>query len=112
MRRERSAPTSDEARLTDPSGITRTRYFVLNASLGVVAQGNAFFNAPDQTLRALKKTSVDLAIAYAAVVSIARFTPVTLNLSLDDQPSGGCRSPHSASSRRSTSPAACATTRR
>jgi diacylglycerol kinase (ATP) len=74
------------ARLTDPSGITRTRYFVLNASLGVVAQGNAFFNAPDQTLRALKKTSVDLAIAYAAVVSIARFTPVTLNLSLDDQP--------------------------
>jgi len=74
------------ARLTDPSGITRTRYFVLNASLGVVAQGNAFFNAPDKPLRALKKTSVDLAIAYAALVSIARFTPVTLNMSLDDQP--------------------------
>ena len=65
---------------------TRTRYFVLNASLGVVAQGNAFFNAPDKTLRALKKTSVDLAIAYAAVVSITRFTPITLNMSLDDQP--------------------------
>ena len=59
---------------------------MLNASLGVVAQGNAFFNAPDKTLRALKKTSVDLAIAYAALVSIKRFTPITLNLSLDDQP--------------------------
>ncbi|MEO8259495.1 MAG: diacylglycerol kinase family protein [Acidobacteriota bacterium] len=74
------------AALTDSSGVTRTRYFVLNASLGVVAQGNAFFNAPDKTLRALKKTSVDLAIAYAAMVSIKRFKPIELRVSLDDQP--------------------------
>src|SRR4030095_9583750 len=73
------------ATLTDPSGATRTRYFVLNASLGVVAEGNAFFNAPDTALRALKKTSVDLAIAYAAVMSIARFTPIEVSVSLDDQ---------------------------
>ena len=68
-----------KATLTDPDGAMRTRYFVLNASLGVVAQGNAFFNAPDRTLRALKKTSVDLAIAYAALVSISRFKPIALN---------------------------------
>jgi diacylglycerol kinase family enzyme len=74
------------AMLTAPDGTTRTRYFVLNASLGVVAQGNAFFNAPDNTLRALKKTSVDLAIAYAAIVSIKRFKPIALRMSLDDQP--------------------------
>jgi diacylglycerol kinase family enzyme len=75
-----------KATLTDPSGVTRTRYFVLNASLGVVAQGNAFFNAPDRTLRALKKTSVDLAIVYAAILSIKRFTPVEISVSLDDRP--------------------------
>jgi diacylglycerol kinase (ATP) len=75
-----------KATLTDPSGVTRTRYFVLNASLGVVAQGNAFFNAPDMTLRALKKTSVELAIAYAGIVSIKRFKPIELKVSLDDQP--------------------------
>ena len=74
------------ATLTDPRGATRTRFFVLNASLGVVAQGNAFFNAPDRVLRALKKTSVDLAIGYAAVVSIKRFRPIALSLSLDDRP--------------------------
>jgi diacylglycerol kinase family enzyme len=74
------------ATLTDPSGSTRTRYFVLNASLGVVAQGNAFFNAPDRTLRALKKTNVDLAIAYAAVVSIKRFTPIALDVAFEAQP--------------------------
>ena len=51
-----------------------------------MAQGNAFFNAPDPTLRALKKTSVDLAIAYAALVSIKRFKPIELRVSLNDQP--------------------------
>jgi diacylglycerol kinase family enzyme len=75
-----------KATLTDPSGTARTRYFALNASLGVVAQGNAFFNAPNSTLAALKKTSVDLAIAYTAIVSIIRFRPIELKVSLDDQP--------------------------
>lgn len=74
------------ATLIAPDGSSRTRYFVLNASLGVVAQGNAFFNAPDRTLRTLKKRSVDLAIAYAAIVSIMRFRPIALRMSLDDQP--------------------------
>jgi diacylglycerol kinase family enzyme len=75
-----------KATLTDPTGGTRTRYFVLNASLGVVAQGNAFFNAPDKTLRALKKTSVDLAIAYAAIVAIMRFKPIVLDVAIDARP--------------------------
>ena len=75
-----------KATLTDSAGTTKRRYFVLNASLGVVAQGNAFFNAPDATLRALKKTNVDLAIAYAALVSIWRFAPIAVNMSLDDGP--------------------------
>jgi diacylglycerol kinase family enzyme len=74
------------ATLTDPAGRTRTRYFALNASLGVVAQGNAFFNAPDATLRVLKKASVDVAIAYAAFVSIMRFTPIELDVSIDARP--------------------------
>ena len=75
-----------KATLTDPSGSTRMRYFVLNASLGVVAQGNAFFNAPDNTLRRLKRTNVDLAIGYAAIVSILRFTPIALDMAFDARP--------------------------
>ena len=74
------------ATLTDAAGGSRTRDFVLNASVGVVAQGNAFFNTSAPTMRALKKTSVDLAIAYAAIVSISRFEPMQVNVSLDDEP--------------------------
>lgn len=74
------------AMLTDPAGGSRTRYFVLNASVGVVAQGNAFFNTSRSTVLALKKASVDLAIAYAAMVSISRFEPMQVNVSLDDGP--------------------------
>ena len=43
------------ATLTEPSGATRIRYFVLNASVGVVAQGNAFFNTPDKTAASLEE---------------------------------------------------------
>jgi diacylglycerol kinase family enzyme len=74
------------ATLVDVNGSTRTRYFLLNASLGVVAQGNAFFNAPDETLRRLKRTNVDLAIVYAAIVSIVRFTPIALEVGFDARP--------------------------
>ena len=84
--RTRCARDVGKATLIEPGGATRIRYFVLNASVGVVAQGNAFFNTPDRTVRALKKTSVELAIAYAALVSISRFTPIELHVSLDDRP--------------------------
>jgi diacylglycerol kinase family enzyme len=69
-----------------PGGGVRTRYFLLNASLGAVAQANAFFNAGDRVLRWLKPRSVEAAILYAALATIARGPRLRLALSLDGGP--------------------------
>lgn len=46
------------------------KYFLINASLGVTAAANHFYNHPDGTLSMLKRMSVDLAILYAAIKTI------------------------------------------
>jgi hypothetical protein len=42
------------------------RFFLVNASAGVTANANAFFNGPDTGLRLLKSVSTAAAISYAA----------------------------------------------
>lgn len=49
---------------------TFKKYFLINASIGVTAEGNNFFNNPDFTLRLLKKVSTQSAITYAAIKNI------------------------------------------
>jgi diacylglycerol kinase family enzyme len=46
------------------------RYFLANASSGVTAEANRFFNNPTVTLEFLKRISTGAAIAYAAVRTI------------------------------------------
>ncbi len=46
------------------------KYFLINASIGITAEGNNFFNNPDSTLRFLKKYNTQGAIAYAALKNI------------------------------------------
>jgi diacylglycerol kinase family enzyme len=55
-------------------GETLTRYFLVNASVGLTADANRFFNSPDALLSFLKRTSTPFAIAYAAVSTILRFS--------------------------------------
>ena len=70
---------TDRARLVDvgkatiesPDGSSVVRYFLLNASIGVVAQGNDLFNNPGRSVRWLKSRNSDLAIAVCAVGVIA-----------------------------------------
>lgn len=52
------------------SGERVTQYWLLNSSLGVTAEANAFFNAPDMLLTRLKAWSTPAAILYAALHTI------------------------------------------
>jgi diacylglycerol kinase family enzyme len=72
-------------------GVEQVRYFCLNASVGLVADGNAFFNTDDPTLLWLKRRNVDAAIAYTAFVNLLRFRPVRARLRLDGAPARTAR---------------------
>jgi diacylglycerol kinase (ATP) len=51
----------------------RTKYFLVNASVGVTAEANWLFNNPDKTLRNLKCHHVQSAILYAAIKTILSY---------------------------------------
>lgn len=46
-------------------------HWIVNASIGLTADANAFFNQPDALLRPLKRAAPGAAIAYAAVHTLA-----------------------------------------
>lgn len=69
--------------LEDREGQRHVKHFLLNASMGLVAEGNAFFNTRERILTWLKRTNVELAILYAAVVNLFRFQPLQTMLRLD-----------------------------
>ena len=75
-----------KAVITAADGHTHVRYFILNGGVGLVAEGNAFFNEERRGLGWLKRRSVRLAIFYAAVANLLRHRPVELELQLDDTP--------------------------
>lgn len=77
------ASMCDAGRIVFSSGgQTATRYFFLNASAGITAEGNRLFNTPGPVLRALKRVSVSAAISYAAIKALIAYTnaPVTITV--------------------------------
>jgi diacylglycerol kinase (ATP) len=60
------------ATIAAQGGETTRRCFIVSASLGVTAEGNAFFNRGDLVLRPLKRWWPAAAMAYAAMQSILR----------------------------------------
>lgn len=58
---------------SDEHGISRQKYFVINASLGATAKGNYLFNNPGPLLKWLKRTNTGIAIAYTSVSTILGF---------------------------------------
>jgi len=56
--------------LYEKNGEWHKKYFLINASIGVTAEGNNFFNNPYFILRFLKKVSTQSAISYAAIKNI------------------------------------------
>lgn len=62
-----------KAEWLDAGGKWQMRYFIANASLGVTAQANWFFNHGDWFIRFFKNRWTDLSILYTAVRTIWAF---------------------------------------
>lgn len=69
--------------LTDESGQTRTRHFLVNASVGVTAEANWRFNNPGPLLAALKRITTDGAILAAALHGIVLGRALRVRLTID-----------------------------
>ena len=77
------ARTCDVGRvLYSGNGERGERFFFLNASAGITAEGNARFNAPGPLLKMLKKTDVPAAIAYAALTSLLTYRNQLVRLTI------------------------------
>jgi diacylglycerol kinase family enzyme len=96
----------------DSQGGDASRYWFVNASVGIAADANDFFNHPDGLLRFLKRSSTSLAIGYAALRAIFANRPRDLHLTVnghDVDPEkvrnlGFVKNPHFAGSLRYDSP--------
>jgi diacylglycerol kinase family enzyme len=72
-------------RYMDELGVRQDKYFIVNASLGVTAQGNWNFNQPGNVLRILKKVSSNLAILYTSVQTIFNCKNQRCHVEFNDQ---------------------------
>ncbi|HUL43308.1 MAG TPA: diacylglycerol kinase family protein [Bacteroidota bacterium] len=69
-----SAQQRDVGRLTfEQNGKPSAKYFLINASVGVTAEANSFFNHPDKVLARLKRHSPPVAILYAAMGTVLSY---------------------------------------
>jgi len=64
----------------DEHGGQSERYWLNNASVGITAEANRFFNYPDALLSGLKKRSPNLAILYAALRTIFTYRNKTMQV--------------------------------
>lgn len=71
---------------TDINGKEGKQYFILNASIGFVAQGNAYFNSGKKILNWINSKSNDLAIAYTILVNLFTYKNFKATIQLDDKP--------------------------
>jgi len=60
--------------------------WLINASIGTTAEANRRFNEPDRILRILKRRVPVAGMAYAALTTLLRSHPQTVELSLDGGP--------------------------
>ncbi len=66
-------------------GKTFNKYFLINASIGIAAEGNHFFNNPDFMLRYLKRISTQTAIHYAVVKNILTYKNFTVRMEVNNE---------------------------
>jgi diacylglycerol kinase (ATP) len=67
------------------NGKTFKKYFLINASLGITAEGNNFFNNPDFILRQLKKMSTQAAIVYAVIKNIFTYKNFKIKIEVNNE---------------------------
>ncbi len=84
-----SAAPRDVCRVTfvDECGRTHDRFWIINASVGITAEANWYFNSSAPFLRLLKRHSTACAILYSAFYTIASYKNYQVSLSAaPDQP--------------------------
>lgn len=69
-----------------PDGSREVRHFLLNASMGLVADGNHAFNTATGVLARLKEINSDVAIAATALRTVARSRPLRVEIRSDANP--------------------------
>ena len=62
------------------NGATLHRHFLINASIGLTAEANRFFNNPDRILALLKRRSTVLGIGYAMLRTLVAYANTTTQL--------------------------------
>lgn len=69
-----------EVSYIDKNDVRQKQYFIINASIGVTAEGNWNFNNPGKFLKWLKKFNTEAAITYTALATIFSYRnkPVTV----------------------------------
>ncbi len=65
-------------------GWTSVRYFFLNASIGITAEGNCRFNTPGPVLGVLKRLSTPAAISFAAITALLRYKETQVTIAVPD----------------------------
>jgi diacylglycerol kinase family enzyme len=63
-------------------GQKQQKYWLINASIGITAEANLFFNTPDILLNYLKKTITKLAILYAALRTIVLYSNLNIRFKI------------------------------
>ena len=89
IRPEKSLPADiGKVRFIGSTGKEVTRYFIVNASLGVTAEANRIFNRGDQPIGFLKPRILDLAILYTAVKTILTYRNIPVALRIESVAKG------------------------
>jgi len=70
----------------EDAGSVATRYCLLNASIGITAEGNAFFNTRTMLIRLLQRVSHDLAVTATALRTVLVYKNLPCRLQVDDNP--------------------------
>jgi len=87
---------------TNNVGQKEKRYWIINASIGITAEANLFFNSPDFMLNHLKQSKTNAAILYAALRTVATYHNRDINMCIGNNESkkinltnmGVVKSPH------------------
>jgi diacylglycerol kinase (ATP) len=61
------------------SGSKKRVHFLLNSNLGITADANHFFNAPNKTLAFLKRNSTSLSILYASIFTLLKYDATNIS---------------------------------
>lgn len=61
------------------------KYFSINSSIGLTADGNSFFNSKDKALNFLKRQNVELGNIYTMIHLLKNYSPKEFHLVFEDQ---------------------------